>query len=872
MIGLYKRNTAKVFPNAIEVVTLQHKYFFCSFMFRDAAFRLASTAWNDYLEASPSNETHRINVNSKFDLELYVKKSTGDEQVRMVESDEDGSESLGTSPPGEGGGGGVGENGERRISSGKTGKLGDSNKSNPTSSATSATTTAAVPPPPPGSGSVSNHFGAAGVVDSSEEFGDAGDGSSHRKDAKNKRKSSSRKRETVSNSATTTGAGAPSNRSSMDFLDESEETNGGPRRTETTSPTHSRHSVVVVSAPAPQKPFPSSSGPGGTDSPTLKAKAVGFDLRAPPSDSPATIPLVSESESRESPHDVNGNPNGGPNSSPTSERKNDASSSSSSFLPEPAPLPDISVTIPTTLSCKHILEEAEDKKFTGTKLGTRTFKNINLHQFFALVWCNPEYNQLLIEANDYTEWNAPPWNLSDTGCCAQRLLTYRMPLNASLGPKSTRVDSYQNARFKGPNCLLLETSNLSKDVPMGDAFEVHEKWVVTQEGNTVTVEITAGVIWKKTAWGLKGTINSKSMEGVTENFEHVSKAMETTITKYTSANAAYIQAASNNANISSVSTSSNNVDSSNSSKLNLRKKKSSHAAYDDDSSSSDEERKSASKRKRRAGRKGSKDGGSELRDSGSGNGDVASSSMGGRPNHQSQQQDNVTSGGFFGLSSDWKMFLFILLTILAFAALSSMFFNMATLSTRLSQMEVMRTNQQHLFSASGQEEMNLRERVAFLEHLTSALLHNITDPGSYKSEQQRYWTAVRDIDKFLLKTRDNVHTLQTTVHNIYEQRNEPLLTTSQVVDALRTLPIDRKVLNYLMNPEGFAQQLASVLASNSETLLNDISSQTNAIGGGGGGGGSGAASSWWPVYFGVAICGIIIGLVAVGKSLGLKLT
>jgi len=504
---------------------------------------------------------------------------------------------------------------------------------------------------------------------------------------------------------------------------------------------------------------------------------------------------------------------------------------------EPAPLPDVPIPIPTSLTCKHVLEEADDKKYTGTKLGSqKVFKNLTLHAFFALIWGNPEYGTLLQKEMDYTEWNSPAWAVNEGGCCLQRMVSYRMPLKSGLGPKSTRVDSYQNVRYKNGNCLLFESSNISKDVPLSDAFEVHEKWVVLQDGANVVADVTAGVVWKKSAWGLKGTINSKSVEGASEAFEHVSKLLDQIIDKYTADNAAYIQQASGDKRSSG---SSNSVAPSH------HKKK--HAAVEDEEeSSSEDERKSTRKRKHRS-RKDSR--ASDPRDNSN-------------ENIALPAPEPVPTGVLSGLlSGDWKTTIILAVLVIGLAALCALFFSTAQISARLAHIEGARP-----YTAS-HEENNLRERVAFLEHLTTGLLHNISHPGSYKSDQQRYWMALRDLDGFLSKTRENVHTLQTTVHEVYSHRDQPSLSSSTVLDALRTLPIDRKVLNYLMNPDGFAQRLSAVLKSPTDEFLQTVAETTLQAG-------AVAATEggyMWILYYLIVLGLIAIAALAIARVMGIKI-
>lgn len=762
MIGLYKRNTAKVFPNAIEVVTLQHRYFFSSFMFRDAAFRLASQAWNDYLEASPSFETHRINSNSKMDLELFIKRAAGDEQVKMIEElEEDLIEtSLGSSPPTEG-----------PLSSGK--KLGDSNGRSNTLSTPS--------------GSMSN---LPEKWDGSEDSP-----ATEESDRKKKRKS------TISMSKKRTDSTSNGNKE----MEDSEETS---RLKSDASPPQPRHSK------------------NGSDS--VKTRNVGFDLRSPGASESGKEEKKGEKggdkgEKGEKGGDKEGD--GGDHSSAAESQNNSAAGGNSKEGGNQGSqstdgdsgaggngggggggggnLPEIPVPIPTQASCKHIVEEAEDKKFSGQKLGNKTYKNVTLQQFFALVWCNPEYNKEVVSHFDYQDFNAPAWASSEGNCCISRMVTYKMHLNASIGPKSTRVDAYQYARFKNEKTLMLETCNISKDVPMGDAFEVHEKWVVTQEGKDINVDITAGVIWKKSAWGLKGTINQKSMEGVTDNWEYVQKLIEQTIQKFNQGGGG------GGGGASSPSSQARN------------KKK---IIEDEESSSEDEDKKP--RRKRRNGRKGSKD--SVAMDGG----------------------DTQAGGGsMMDMLTGWKGIALIAIAALLLVTLGFFAYNVTTISNRLTVME----SNRH-WTTTSHEEHNLRERIAFLEHLTTALLRNVSEPGSYKTEQQRYFTALRELDHFLGKTRESVGTLQSSVTRLHQRMSEPL-TTEQLVEALKTLPIDRKVLGYLTNPESFAQQLASVLEFDPVTGTYPLPSATSEAYG-------------WYFYFFIASLLVAIAAAGAAKALG----
>jgi len=61
--------------------------------------------------------------------------------------------------------------------------------------------------------------------------------------------------------------------------------------------------------------------------------------------------------------------------------------------------------------------------------------------------------------------------------------------------------------------MIYETGNISKDVPFGESFTVHDRWSIIQAGPNLKVTVFATIKWKKSIWGLKGTIEKKAIEG-----------------------------------------------------------------------------------------------------------------------------------------------------------------------------------------------------------------------------------------------------------------------------------------------------------------------------------------------------------------------
>jgi hypothetical protein len=105
-----------------------------------------------------------------------------------------------------------------------------------------------------------------------------------------------------------------------------------------------------------------------------------------------------------------------------------------------------------------------------------------------------------------------------------RIITFRAPVVAPIGPKSSRgsktqcfnfeaKDGEQVATAESATRLLFDTSTRMHDVPYGDYFTVEEHWVIdsshSDEGNpSVTVKVSMGIRFSKsTLW--KSSIESR---------------------------------------------------------------------------------------------------------------------------------------------------------------------------------------------------------------------------------------------------------------------------------------------------------------------------------------------------------------------------
>lgn len=168
---------------------------------------------------------------------------------------------------------------------------------------------------------------------------------------------------------------------------------------------------------------------------------------------------------------------------------------------------DSKIKIPIS-NCSHIFKENKDR----TPLGHFNFKAVTSTQFFSLIWENKFYNQSVSEHFEHTDCVYPEWAFKESSCCLKRLVTYKMPLDIPFAPKITRIESEQFVRYDESNRLVFESNNFSLDVPFGDSFYVNERYIVDDlKKSSINVDVSIFIIWKKSAWGLKGTINQRSV-------------------------------------------------------------------------------------------------------------------------------------------------------------------------------------------------------------------------------------------------------------------------------------------------------------------------------------------------------------------------
>ena len=111
-------------------------------------------------------------------------------------------------------------------------------------------------------------------------------------------------------------------------------------------------------------------------------------------------------------------------------------------------------------------------------------------RFFALAWSDAageSFTPACAEARKHRELRVTPWR-AHRGYGHARDLTFVAPTNASIGPRETHCHQTQSYRVYKTNdktddalpgvALVVDTSQVQKDIPYGDYFRVESRWEV----------------------------------------------------------------------------------------------------------------------------------------------------------------------------------------------------------------------------------------------------------------------------------------------------------------------------------------------------------------------------------------------------------
>ncbi|OQS05557.1 hypothetical protein THRCLA_02335, partial [Thraustotheca clavata] len=109
-----------------------------------------------------------------------------------------------------------------------------------------------------------------------------------------------------------------------------------------------------------------------------------------------------------------------------------------------------------------------------------------------------------------TDIKCDPWSTPDENMSQTRTANFVLPVDAPIGPKSTRVNVFQVRKPLENDGYLFDTSTRLGDIPYGDYFAVEDRWILeklSDDSCELFVQIRV-VFSKSTMW--RGTIESRA--------------------------------------------------------------------------------------------------------------------------------------------------------------------------------------------------------------------------------------------------------------------------------------------------------------------------------------------------------------------------
>jgi hypothetical protein len=317
--------------------------------------------------------------------------------------------------------------------------------------------------------------------------------------------------------------------------------------------------------------------------------------------------------------------------------------------------------------------------------------------------------------------------------------------------------------------MIIESCAKSLDVPFGDAFTVHEKWSIVQTEKGCKVTNSIALRWKKAAWGFKGTIERKSMEGSKSSAEMYLNMVASKVEAYVKAKNAHLE------RVAQVEQAAKAATPAPAAAVTLKQQQPQQRppstssgivndASEDESSSlseaeDDSESESATPRSQKQPTAATAaTPGSHSRQSSTVPGDIR------KPSSDSGSPLAAVTQFFTSGNSN---ILLILLAVLGgaigvyalFALLGLIFGSSAVPAAYLHTGQSYYYVPRYLGSSDPYPVSEQTEFILFLEHLVSGLTKSRDDPDLFVQEQYRYFKASKDLETSLLRLRSDIDSL-----------------------------------------------------------------------------------------------------------------
>ncbi|XP_069406487.1 protein Aster-A isoform X1 [Ovis canadensis] len=154
--------------------------------------------------------------------------------------------------------------------------------------------------------------------------------------------------------------------------------------------------------------------------------------------------------------------------------------------------------------------------------------HVGAERLQQMLFSDSPFLQDFLRQCKFTDVTLSPWS-GDSKCHQRRVLTYTIPINNPLGPKSASVVETQTLFRRGPQAggCVVDSEVLTQGIPYQDYFyTAHRYCILGLARNKARLRVSSEIRYRKQPWSLvKSLIEKNSWSGIEDYFHHLEREL-----------------------------------------------------------------------------------------------------------------------------------------------------------------------------------------------------------------------------------------------------------------------------------------------------------------------------------------------------------
>ncbi|XP_046303938.1 protein Aster-A isoform X1 [Marmota monax] len=154
--------------------------------------------------------------------------------------------------------------------------------------------------------------------------------------------------------------------------------------------------------------------------------------------------------------------------------------------------------------------------------------HVGAERLQQMLFSDSAFLQGFLQQCKFTDVTLSPWS-GDSKCHQRRVLTYTIPINNPLGPKSASVVETQTLFRRGPQAggCVVDSEVLTQGIPYQDYFyTAHRYCILGLARNKARLRVSSEIRYRKQPWSLvKSLIEKNSWSGIEDYFHHLEREL-----------------------------------------------------------------------------------------------------------------------------------------------------------------------------------------------------------------------------------------------------------------------------------------------------------------------------------------------------------